>query len=326
MQGDGWTRTLDDGSFAFRDLGAAKFALHLKDRGWELAEPKKVYDPATEGTVDVLVRPKAGLSVSGRVLREDGKPFPIGEAPRVIAMPDGTDDLDRWRHAECRPDGSFTLENLEDGEHVIMVRSGQPVFEERRVAAGVADLLIQPAKPRKLSGRVLDAAGQPVSGCEVRAVPPGKGPLPTRSPNSRREVRWPVSYEVCRTGADGGFRFERLVGEQVAIWAFHVDHPLAGETLATDGDGVELRLPPGRTLSGVLLDAERRPLGDHQVIVAGSDKMVRHAKTDAQGAFAVRGLPEGECAVSVMSERGRLVLETTLPAATEGTELRLPAR
>ena len=40
----------------------------------------------------------------------------------------------------------------------------------------------------------------------------------------------------------------------------------------------------------------------------------------------MRGLPEGACDVSVMDKGGRLVLETTLPAATEGTELRLPAR
>jgi hypothetical protein len=325
-QGDGWTRSLEDGSFAFRDLAAGRFSLGLRERGWEISEPEILYDPAAAGVADVLVRRKSALAISGLVLDGDGQPFPIGDVPHVTAMPEGTDDPALWKSAECRQDGSFTIENVDDVEHVLTVRAAKALFEERRVKAGASDLRIVPSRARKLAGRVLGADGQPVARCEVRAVPPGKGPLPVRDPNSRKELRWPVFHEVCWTDPEGGFRFERLTLDRVTIWALHPEHQILAETIATDQDGVELRLPAGLTLSGVLLDAERRPLAEHQLVVAGADRSIRQAKTDAQGAFAVRGLPEGACDVSVTDRNGRVVLETTVPAAAEGTELRLPPR
>ncbi|HEX5138273.1 MAG TPA: sigma-70 family RNA polymerase sigma factor [Planctomycetota bacterium] len=325
-QGDGWTRSLEDGSFAFRDVAAGKFSLGLRERGWELVEPEKLYDSTAGGVVDVLVRRKSGKRISGFVLDADGQPFPFGEAPAVTAMPEGTDDPARWRQSECRQDGRFAIENLEDVEHVLVVRSARAVFEERRVKAGASDLRILPSRPRTLAGRVLDADGNPVGGCEVRALPPGKKPLAVHRRGSRREVQWPQYADVSWAGADGCFRFDRLPAERVAVWAFHEDHGLLVETVETDREDLELRLPRGLALAGVLLDAERRPLADHQVIVAGADRMVRQAKTDANGAFELRGLPEGACEVSVTDRNGQVVLETTLVAGTGGAELRLPAR
>jgi len=325
-QGDGWTRSLEDASFAFRDLATGRFSLVLRERGWELVGPEILYDSTNASVVDVLVRRKSALVISGRVLDGAGQPFPLGEAPHVTAMPEGSDDPNRWRSNECRQDGSFTIENVEDVEHVLSIRAATAVFEERHVKAGTSDIRIVPSRPRKLTGRVLGADGQPLAGVEVRALPPGKGPLPVRNPNSRKELRWPLHHDVYWTDPEGGFRFDRLVGERVTIWAFHREHQPVVETIATNQEGIELRLPKGLTLSGVLLDAERRPLAEHQLIVASADRAVRNTKTDANGAFTLLGLSEGECDVSVTDKGGRLVLEATLPAATEGTELQVPAR
>jgi DNA-directed RNA polymerase specialized sigma24 family protein len=98
------------------------------------------------------------------------------------------------------------------------------------------------------------------------------------------------------------------------------------ETFQTDQEGLEIRLPRGLALDGVLLDAERRPLAEHWVVAVGADRMLRRGKTDEKGVFTLRGLPDGECDVSVTDKNGQVILETTLAAGTGGAELRVPAR
>ena len=179
------------------------------------------------------------------------------------------------------------------------------------------------------SGRVVDNNGLPVADAEV---------LYSVGSNS--------SESATRTGVDGTFRFEFPRPElkkwdRVSIVATHPDHAIGWRNLQPQSTtDVEIQLAIPATISGkimntagepiqnaeariqYLVDSNRRP--EESGIGLGRAIPLSPAKTDANGEFMLRRLPQGATTnLEIQGPRYAQELHFTVPVGTEGLEFRL---
>ena len=149
------------------------------------------------------------------------------------------------------------------------------------------------------SGRVVDNNGVPVMDAEVLY-----------------SVKFDQSESVTRTGVDGTFRFEfprpaLKKWDRVSIVATHPDHAIGWRNLPPQSTAdVEIQLVTPATISGKIMNeagepiqnAEARiqylvsgnPMPGERGVELGMDVMpIPPAKTDVNGEFVLRGLPQG---------------------------------
>ncbi|MEN8149233.1 MAG: carboxypeptidase regulatory-like domain-containing protein [Planctomycetota bacterium] len=158
--------------------------------------------------------------------------------------------------------------------------------------------------PDFIAGRVLDPAGNPLPGARIA-----------------------TECDQGMSDVSGRFRLRsRGHGNKIAIWA-----PGYGRVAeATEGwsGSRDIRLGPGRVLSGRVLDASGAVQPDVRVDLVGEDLLApEHALSDARGSFRFADLSPGKYLVAVMpgNERGchrRIVVEPD--ADRTDVELRLP--
>lgn len=169
-------RTDDDGRFVVPGLSPGRFTLSVHD-GWDEAGgylPELVKD-IDAGARDLVITVRLGLTISGRVLDENGRPF-LGKL--VIAEDTSTRPvLDGWGSgAEPDPEGRFVVRGLKPGRYRLSL--GARTNDPRRwsleggdsVEAGAKDLTLKVFPGGSIAGVVVDAAGGPVSGVWVTAV------------------------------------------------------------------------------------------------------------------------------------------------------------
>ncbi len=179
------------------------------------------------------------------------------------------------------------------------------------------------------SGRVVGNNGIPVADAEV---------LYSVGSNS--------SEPAARTGVDGKFHFEFPRPElkkwdRVSIVATHPDHAIGWRNLQPQSTtDVEIQLAVPATISGkimntagepiqnaeariqYLVDSNRRP--EESGIGLGRAIPLFPAKTDANGEFMLRRLPEGATTnLEIQGPRYAQELHVTVPVGTEGLEFRL---
>lgn len=175
-----------------------------------------------------------------------------------------------------------------------------------------------------LSGRVVDARGQPVAGAQVflsasaertlvelRCEECGQALLSCQAHESARHVlalleqgrgllqaRMQVS-----TDEQGRFRFERLRGVSFNVWAQAPGHGLALRERAAPGEAVELYLPPLRSLEGEVVDeAGEGVVGARVYVVSRKVPLLRQVVAGAGGRFRAEGLGEGPFFVLAVAE------------------------
>lgn len=142
-------------------------------------------------------------------------------------------------------------------------------------------LVVAPLRP--LRGRVVSAEGAPRAGAEVHFAP---GSLPLEA------SRNPMALTArTRTGAGGGFEFERTYRTDEAwLLVEHPDHEPVRVALAPEETEVRVVLPqrvPGARLRGVVVDHTGAPLGDAMVAAQG-----RLAHAGDGGEFELELLPD----------------------------------
>jgi beta-lactamase regulating signal transducer with metallopeptidase domain/5-hydroxyisourate hydrolase-like protein (transthyretin family) len=185
----------------------------------------------------------------------------------------------------------------------------------------------QPGEPNVVAGLCLNAEGEPLAGVEVLLL-------------HRRSDFVPIK-QVGRvtTGADGRFRFEKVVANPDPIELrrtapieelYHVvtrREGYASRSLAQPpsetairGVNVAFRLRPAATLTGRVTDSAGSPVEGARVSVAvnGSfdlgDQTMHAALTDAEGRYTIRDLPQGDFA----AQRRRQEQERLQASQTEG--------
>jgi hypothetical protein len=162
----------------------------------------------------------------------------------------------------------------------------------------------------RLCGRVVDHLGEPVADVRVLCAPADRGPSTPLDSKS-----WEKERREGASAADGTFCIDRAPVGVVRVALRSLDHaPLDLEGVLTqrsvDNDLGVLELTLGARLGGVVLDARGRAVPDAWLIrpsdadrpslgARAGDSGVVLARTDAEGAFDLRGMPIGPWSILV---------------------------
>lgn len=207
----------------------------------------------------------------------------------------------------------------------------QAAFPER------LDVELQPA--RRVRGRIVDTAGQPVAGAYAAA------PAYEYGDGTAQRIDFPGT----RTGADGRFEladvrpdiphalYARKPGYATIVHEFPTDE--LERAIVELGD---VRLPPAATLRGVVVDDEGKPLADQFVSLRGANASrgqwnparitmldsylaEREARTDDLGRFSFGDLAAGSYTVEAGAEGARAKAQLPVDIAEGATvaDLRL---
>ncbi len=302
-----------DGSFLFEGLRAGPYAVMRLDLDLSDGDVHAMLPRILNGLHPVTATVKEGETtrVTLRVGEEEGviqvegfvllRGAPLAGAfvtyVRVDAGAPGVGGLRSDRSDEL---GSYRITVFDPGSYVARV-SGPPLDpgDVRLVVAVPAaervriDLAVPGAE---ISGRVVAAgAGLPLEGVRV---------------NLEAEVRESASgfarFAQTSTGADGTFHFRRLAAGRYSVVARGLTLgdvtygdtrrdgiALAAEQLQDLGD---VRLGPGGTVRGLVVDAEERPVEGAALFFRTGDGLggaIGDTLTDRQGAFERAGLAPG---------------------------------
>jgi protocatechuate 3,4-dioxygenase beta subunit len=239
----------------------------------------------------LLLAPAAGAAtVSGRVLDSGGNPV---RGAKVVWEAYRTDEetlVDETKGSTPVPLG----ETATDPEGRFRVTLDKPGVEVAiRVLPGALPGALLPGPydssedvevddvelpaAEKVSGRVADEAGKPVSGAKVRV----------RSGSLFEEDDF-VSYAEATTGADGAFSITNAPGKSGSL-AVRAPGRVPWSQLMMRRTGAEkIGLGSGGTVAGTVLDPSGKP-AEGVIVLSGS----LAAKTDSSGTYRLVGVPGG---------------------------------
>ena len=238
-----------------------------------------------------------------------GIPAPMGKRPLEISSRGSTDQ-------SSRPVDRVETSNPDNGKAL------NPLF-----SATVAE-----NAPERLtfSGHVIDSDGEPVADAEIMY-----------------SAKYNPSKYVARTAVDGTFRFEspRLElkeRERVSIIATHPDHALGWRNLQLPNTAdVEIQLETPEVISGRILNGDGTPIQNvmthiqylfsskpapvgRERILGGNAIPGFPVKTDANGEFVFRGLPQGGTTnLEIQGQGYAKKIRRRVPVGTKGLEFRL---
>jgi hypothetical protein len=271
------------------------------------------------GNIDFALVPARTSRVSGVVLNAAGAPLANESLTlsQEVKGPQGG-SIFAPRTAQTGPDGRFSVNNVQAGEYMLVVRlpaaTDQPAQEARQAiqVAGIDidGLVVVTGSGGTVRGLVASDDGTPVSGVDRLSV-------------RARPLTWAARSSTLgfsgngRVNADGTFEVKGVVGPVVlSIGTLTGDWTLKnvglnGRNLADDPievrhgeilNGVQIVLTNRPThLRGALLDEKKQP-ADGTVVVFPEDpsrwredsRTVRSARPDQHGEFSIKGLPAGK--------------------------------
>jgi peroxiredoxin len=269
-----------------------------------------------ETALEVRV-PPAGTIV-GRVIDEQGRPIPgarVGRSTsgRVIstaALFDRCDEQGRFEYhgvAFDRPTrlaaGADGYQSVEKNNLLVDPRSGSLALdfrlEREQTKAPTANAPSSGPGPRPGPERVSEPARRDVTGT---VLGPGNQPI------SGAAVRWGASKHAqtlaTQTGPDGRFRLERVPDQNGVVTVIAVGTTFAPAFAFVPGGGardIRVGLVEGRSVRGVVRDDRGEPFAEVAILptITSPDPSRLEtiwldelsAQTDAQGRFALSGLP-----------------------------------
>lgn len=285
------TATEQDGSFAFDHLVGRPYTLVARGPGG-IAGPITARLTATTAPVILHLRPATTVVVS--VVDEKGEAV----ASAAVELR-GLDE----QAMTAGPDGKATFAPVVPGGYDVVAHAPgfAPGNEPARIGGDRTEVKVVLGKGAAVSGVVVDDRGNPVAG--ARVVYSGASDW-SRQGDERKDA--------AISGKDGAFAFEAIPAGTFRFVARHPEKAPGSSALVTlDGatprDHVEIRLPPGATVRGNVVDANGAAIPSARVrIGAAGAGMVAEAPrqvfTDDAGAFVVTGLPRRPLAAVALSE------------------------
>jgi RNA polymerase sigma factor (sigma-70 family) len=254
---------------------------------------------------DEAGRPIEGVVVMAHqaVRRDRGR-----EAIDLGHTPARTDSQGRW-HVDLIPE-DFDVGDLEFSfahpELLSAIDSSRfppsPTPKELRSRSGVTVLY----RGLTVTGRVLDLEGHPIGAALVRI--------------GQRHFSEPV-----KTEADGAFRFRNAPAGKTTLIVEADRHALEFRpvNLHAGLPPLEIRLGPGRTIRGRVVDERERPVDGAPVGVSrwsggnGLETVTWRAQTDADGRFVWDGAPHDRVSLSAFKANYRVDVRVVEPADKE---------
>lgn len=211
-----------------------------------------------------------GGTITGIVLDSDGSPVPDAE---VILIGQTTES------ARTDSSGGFSFSFLNPGSYQVTAKKGlmEGDLQSVTLAEGqqVSVTLTVP-KGGVIQGTVRYSSGAPVAGARVELFMGGE-----------------AGFVEQTADQSGMFRFDFLPTEQYWILATSPVGTLSAGVEISLGPqeirSVDIVLPPGATISGIVIDCFGQPVAGATVDLSGYFQKV----TDAQGAFSFQDLAQG---------------------------------
>jgi RNA polymerase sigma factor (sigma-70 family) len=252
---------------------------------------------------EIVIATVAGRSLAGRVVSEEGRPIVDALVVATSAKVGDAFASNTWRRpfvAKSSADGGFAFEALpvsDDWQFAARRPDARGETTEPVVlpADGAApDVIIRLRTLGLVTGRVIGADGKPAADAFVSLVPT----------TARAERR------TAPTNIDGCFRFEGVARGRYRVGVSSSGGRFIGDPVSIDGEttstpaAVELRIEPTYFATGVIVDADGKPLAWTSVNVLRVDvptgrSVGTSAITDADGRFTAAGLESGRYRVGV---------------------------
>ena len=306
-----WTRVDAEGRFGFNDLAPGKRVVTAGAPGLASSASVALELGADETRTDLELTLRVGARLTGEVLRPDGLPA-VEREVRLLQTAQAQEALglrmlryvttDAFGHFESPPlrPGTWGVLTYPSGDELAELGVEQTevmlqaTVELQDGGAEHVRLGVPSAQAVRVSGQVT-AGGEPVAGALLQWMAESAGTGPEHDP---------MASQVVGTADDEG-RFTVELGAPGAWWVramgggldedFFVDVPAVAE------HALDLALPTGE-VRGRVRDASGAPLAGVSVshlIVSGRpygsplSLAVDRTLTDAEGAFALRGLGPG---------------------------------
>jgi hypothetical protein len=287
--------------------------------------------------------------VSGRAVDAAGNPVtgglglsPSSRSGSVAGMAVG---------ARINGDGTFEFPNVPPGEYVLQAwKSRNNPWTEGEFASqfvpvngsDVTGLLIRMSVGSAISGRITIEGGPPLKPAEIElsAIPADADLSPlTGNPPARAEIKADWTFELGGISgprrltlmrAPPGWTLKSVLMDGIDV----TDTPMVFGTKDQSIRGLEVVLTSrGGELSGRLTDSRGQLMTDYTAVVFATDRerwfpasrFLKQAKPGQDGAFSVRGLPEGEYFVAAVDRlrpdewQDPDFLESILSSATQVT-------
>jgi protocatechuate 3,4-dioxygenase beta subunit len=289
-----------EGSYRIDGLAAGSYRVTAHGPGQRSASGRVTLGAAGTRRLDLVVA--GGTEVGGLVL--DGEGRPIGGASVQLHK---APDVVRW--ATTAADGSFLVDWVPDGTYRLIARaSGFAEGEGPEVEVAGAPVTGLEVRLRKAAGRItgrllgLEPAEVPYA--RVRAMAPGRSPLPG-------EVQ-----------PDGRYRIDGVAaGEWEVTAGVEAGAVASGKVALAEGQSeavLDLELPPGAALGGrVLFDGA--PVGAMHVSARGPRQAF--TRTGHDGSFRLRRLAPGSYTLVLLAEGQGLGWARAVEVGSEDVEL-----
>lgn len=280
------THTDAGGGFHFPDLPEGRYQVFA----WKaalVARATRVPRLGAGPFLPVQLHVEAGAIVVGRVVdRDEG----TGLLAAVELRPSTADDVPRY--ARTGDDGVFRIEGIPHGTWIADAYAPgytSPGGIELEAGVGIPELAL--AGGATLEGRVLDAAGQPLSGASVRALAGSAAVTEHSAAVERDQLRRYSGWTTAPTAVAGEATFandpQLLARGELGVLVGGIPPiPPPGATVAT---AATLAPAGGLDPSMVGLAAEPPPLGTNP---ARASIWI----TAADGRYRISGLPRGKVA------------------------------
>lgn len=299
------------GHFRLRVLPGKRF-VRMESTGQQYLRNDKVVEvDAVQGaTQTISFRVKKGVSLSGTVVDEQGKPLP------GIKVRFSTPNANSLAIA-ADADGAYQVSGLAKGQATLSIYDDfstnipteweivQPKQLELPVTEPVK-IICKKIRMATLTGRVVTPAGKPVDGAKVTldlSIPYDEHAFSGRTSVLTTDTDGRFSLDKLKPGTEGTVQRVEKAGYRLvsagAVQKKDIDLAVS-DTVMTGTNG---------TASGRVLDDAGKPVADARVI-ALEDGVRNGAVTDAGGAFALKGLPEGDICLFAIQAKNTGKIQT----------------
>jgi hypothetical protein len=259
-----------------------------------------------DGRSSVALALTPAASITGTVTSEDGKPIagarvrlPRAGGPMAMLMRNPGASLLGEQGARTRTDGSYRLKQLPASRSVTVEASKEGFAAARKhglaLKAGETVRSVNLTLPRGLEarGQVINAAGEPVAGAEVRISPAERGGEEGGIRIVTRMMRRDKPDAV--TGRDGSFAVSGLEEGDVTAAVSHPDFAeksFSGLSVKSKekNEWPPFALATGASITGFVRDAQGAPIVGANVGAFGEGSGMRESSSDLDGSFRIQGL------------------------------------
>jgi protocatechuate 3,4-dioxygenase beta subunit len=291
--------TKKDGTFALTGLAEGTFNV-VASLTWNESRinyQQKSVNGVAAGTKDLRVQVAPGVSITGTVKDEAGKPAGGANVQAMAKDEKGNPDWSRQRYAQVQADGAFRLAGLAPGVYDLTVQSwgggGQGVAPTtvRGVAAGTEGLAIVVRQGLTISGRVVDEkGGAPGQQGNIQITP-----TDAAGSNPGADTAW------AWFGDDGNFTSQPLDPARTYDVSVRPNGGGVGTTVKAVVPGTKdlvLTLRAGASLAGRVVDPDGQGVKGVPVFARAEGKDGSspggqvHAVSGENGEFTLKGLGE----------------------------------